>query len=147
MTTKTNASRTLRTAAATLAITLATAGTLAVAAPAPTTAYAATATRAVATQTATAKHYNGESVSIKTIGGTVYAEWYKVGKAWKAVFATTNGTKIYATPSGTSWNFAAVTKKGLVPVMRTQYESKTCGKLGPKGISSHWRARNANVWY
>ena len=102
---------------------------------------------AAATQKAAAKHYNGESVTIKTCGGPVYAEWYKVNGSWVAVFGTDNGTTVHATKEGGAWQFRAVTKSGKVAIMRTQYESTKVGEVGPKGLSSHWRAKSSNVWY
>lgn len=139
-------SKTAKTFACAIACTAALSGALF--ATTPTTAMAATRTTTTATRTATVTHYNGQSVVIPTGNGTsVQAEWYKIGTNWKAVFGTQNGTKIYATQKGSSWIFEAQTKKGGVPVMRTKYESTKVGKLGPKGLSSHWRATNADVWY
>ena len=144
MTTKNTKSA--KTIACAIACAAALSGTLV--ATAPTPAMAATRASSAVTRTASATHYNGQSVVVPTGHGTsVNAEWYKIGGAWKAVFATQHGTKVYATQKGSSWTFAAQTKKGSVPVMRTKYESTKVGKLGPKGLSSHWRATNANVWY
>ena len=145
MTTAKN-TKSAKTLACAIACAAALSGTLV--ATAPTAAMAATRTTAAVTRTASATHYNGQTVIVPTGHGTsVNAEWYKIGGAWKAVFATQNGTKVYATQKGSSWTFAAQTKKGSVAVMRTTYESTKVGKLGPKGLSSHWRATNANVWY
>ena len=144
--TTTKTAKSAKALACAIACTAALSGTLIAAAP--TTAMAATRTSAAVTRTASATHYNGQTVIVPTGHGTsVNAEWYKIGGAWKAVFGTQNGTKVYATQKGKTWTFAAQTKKGSVAVMRTTYESTKVGKRGPKGLSSHWRATNANVWY
>ena len=144
--TTTKTSKTAKTFACALACAATLSGALFTAAPTP--AMAATRSAITVSSKTTVTHYNGQSVVIPTGNGTsVQAEWYKIGNSWKAVFGTQNGTKIYATQKSGKWSFAAQTKKGSVAVMRTKYESTKVGKRGPKGLSSHWRATNANVWY
>ena len=112
---------------------------------APKQAHAATTTRAAVTRTAT--HHNGDSLTMKLSGRTIYANWYKIDGQWYAVFATVNGTKMYGVPNGNSWKIYAVNGSKKTAAVCTTYESTKVGKLGPKGKSSHFKAANANVWY
>lgn len=138
------ARRSVRTACAGLACAMAVTSALAVATPAK--AYAQSAgTKAAATRTAT--HNNGDSLIIKLSGRTIYANWYKINGAWWAVFKTNNGTMVRAKQSGSSWQLYAVNGTKLTPIVCTSYESTKVGKLGPKKLSSHFKAANANVWY
>lgn len=142
----TNASATRRPARAVVAgFVAAVAITSSLGAIAPKQAHAATAARAAVTQAAT--HHNGDSLTMKLSGRTIYANWYKINGKWYAVFATTNGTKMYGVPNGNSWNIYAVKGSKLTPAVCTTYESTKVGKLGPQGKSSHFKAANANIWY
>lgn len=144
-----NASNAARRSVRTICVGLACAMALSsiVVTSAPTTACAKPASTKTAVVKAQTNRRNGQSVSVKTGSRDIDAEWYQVGGTWWATFRTDNGTLVRARQSGKSWKLYAAKGKSLKPIVATDYESSKDHQVGPKNKSSHFKAKDANIWY